>query len=706
MERERVAINYRLLGKDRIFPEQDLGRFGKEAVQPFDELIFVELIVKKVCGAENCSQAYGILKEDPEKKKEAHQRFINELCDIHELRPQEELIMGALRDADGLIERIEDPRFGILGILREEIGVRNEIGAIKDPLDLLLLTFSPKADPALRYEARRKLVLMDLALELAHFREITEDAMDDFLHFLNTHIWEGNLGVAQRLRIVADHSPIDNSCQRVTFIHPSQAEHFRNISTYQRTVTFQMRPWGFIDDQGLVYVEHRLKDTTSLLLKMLARGTDDPLRFDDLLGLKFVLKDRDEIDRFTRYLQEKSQGRLVFQSPDPKYDIGKESKLEMIKIDCKFDGYPFELQFFTIQSYLDSRFKDGIGVEEYSLRKLLDSSAVEYLYPPDIYGIDLRDFREVLIRHVREKARLSATALPRVVPGQQDSEEYTVSNLDHDIARIDEMIYEAGNFIPDYILVIGDAGGFTKLQNAWPGAVVRRFYPEGGRKPPKFPSGKNVLIIVDRVHDDYDYQSLKNSYPNSRMAAFIKALDAPSDLIDYWGKIEETPQQHKFYWEDLELGKEKVINVVFLPYCFDDEGRLLILAQEEKFGGFKLIGGQVEEGDKSLNAALLRELREETMATINMSLRQDIGDYAFEYIVKSRNQPSLKGFVRAVAYPVRNRDSFRLGTKDANVLGFVWVRPEDIAQGLKWESYRRLVPIWVQKISDLTKNIL
>lgn len=285
---------------------------------------------------------------------------------------------------------------------------------------------------------------------------------------------------------------------------------------------------------------------------------------------------------------------------------------------------------------------------------------------------------------------------------------YTVPYLDEDLSNIDKQIYQGGDFIPDCIFLIGDIGGYTKMDAAWPGTRVRRLDTDKHQtKLPKVSPTDNILIFVGKIDKNYDYESTKRAYPNARLASLIKNGNEPEGLVDYYGRIVED-QDIVFYWQNLNLGKEKIINVVCLFYTVDEDGQLLFLANEKASEGtsgrpFKLIGGEVEPSDKSLEAALFRELNEETKAKVDKTKFMTLGDSSYNFVAEEEDQQDLKGYVRAYAYYVNDRYKFLI-SKESEEVHISWVRPTDLAIGLKWDSYKQLVPTWTKKIEETLES--
>ena len=72
--------------------------------------------------------------------------------------------------------------------------ISNEIATTMDPVDLLLIIFDDRYHKKVRFEARRKLVLMNLAGAIYQRERETdiESRFSGFLRFLNEYVWRNN----------------------------------------------------------------------------------------------------------------------------------------------------------------------------------------------------------------------------------------------------------------------------------------------------------------------------------------------------------------------------------------------------------------------------------------------------------------------------------------------------------------------------------
>jgi len=180
------------------------------------ELLLTRKLICQLLEVKSFNQIDKEIFGDPKRKKILNKEFIEKYGAMYGLgnRSFEEIegrVQKSLQEADLVINTFENQETGLLRHLRTSIGITNEIPAIKDPIDLLLIIFSPKASRQLRYEARRKLMFMDMS-----FRSNLETGdhnvqIDNLLRFLNTNLWKGGLGVTDDIEVISEHSPFNYS---------------------------------------------------------------------------------------------------------------------------------------------------------------------------------------------------------------------------------------------------------------------------------------------------------------------------------------------------------------------------------------------------------------------------------------------------------------------------------------------------------------
>jgi len=730
--RERFE-NFRLLGSERLFrntasvpqSEVDTRAFGglkkdfQTAANDQDRLemrlLFAKL--KLLLGVSNLSELQE-LKRNPQWKEATRKRITESLSTAHGVpetpEAREAFLQRSVAEANNVLRLFDHPENGLFRQYRSRLSQINEVECISDPLDLMLMAFSPTVDPRSRFEARRKLVLMEAAMRSISATEPLDEDMDRFLHFLNTHVWKGMTGETRLVELISEHRITDYACEAVFPLEKNPEQKVR-LSNYRRYNAFEMRPFALRGtNEGLTLVEHRKKDIPSLIIKMLRKDTKDPLKVDDYIGLKLVFLEKKHIYHFLETMvaaAQKAGSSVEFQEL---YDTiqnedafrvtnpGSSSALEIVKTHLQLFGMRVELQMHTVRTYLDSRYHDEAGFETYSVRRLFDSGVAGALYPPDMYGLDVNQLKDALLRDRQASVRSSGVDFPpERFPEQKQTVRYTESDLMADTVRIVEQLPE----IPDVIMAIS-AGGMqlaSVLKDIYSNAAIMAVDKHSIETIPSIPKSKNVLI-VDDIGRDYFYAQqalLKN--PHARIAVLVSKgafsnAPLPVEMHDrvHVGRSVKTSEWVSFFWNPAEFEKGYVkLHGVLLPVYRNDSG-LHILAQEMQEGYLKLIGGMKEPGDASLEETVRREMGEEMQRSLVKDKElQSLGDSRFEFVDPQRKFPQI-GFVRAFALEM---DTPELPLPaEQEIHRYVWVTPEEFIERGKWESYKTAMRQWSEKL--------
>jgi hypothetical protein len=62
-----------------------------------------------------------------------------------------------------------------------------------------------------------------------------------------------------------------------------------------------------------------------------------------------------------------------------------------------------ELIIHTNQSYLNYLFQKDIAHDEYEVKRIFDSGVAEFLFPNDIYNLDMPQIRQALLEQFRKR---------------------------------------------------------------------------------------------------------------------------------------------------------------------------------------------------------------------------------------------------------------------------------------------------------------
>jgi hypothetical protein len=82
--------------------------------------------------------------------------------------------------------------------------------------------------------------------------------------------------------------------------------------------------------------------------------------------------------------------------------IGSSQETPMLKFFARIGGMRVEFIIHTNETYLNYRYQKGIAHDEYEVRRLFDSNVAEFLFPEDIYQLDMKLIREKQLASFRK----------------------------------------------------------------------------------------------------------------------------------------------------------------------------------------------------------------------------------------------------------------------------------------------------------------
>ncbi|MGO9445640.1 MAG: hypothetical protein ACLPXB_12800, partial [Thiobacillaceae bacterium] len=158
------------------------------------------------------------------------------------------------------------------------------------------------------------------------------------------------------------------------------------------------------------------------VLKLLRKNEKNPAAaVDDELGLMAVLDSVSDVKRFVRHMTRSAirSGSLmtledisdtltggVYHSSA----VGSSGQTQMLKFFARMGGMRVELIVHTNQSYLNYRFQRDIAHEEYEVKRIFDSGVAEFLFPREIYNLNMDQIRQTLLdqyrRNIENSGRL------------------------------------------------------------------------------------------------------------------------------------------------------------------------------------------------------------------------------------------------------------------------------------------------------------
>ncbi|MDH3392575.1 MAG: hypothetical protein OEL66_01105, partial [Desulfobulbaceae bacterium] len=296
------------------------------------------------------------------------------------------------------------------------IEMTNEIDSNRCPVELLLIIFDDRYHRKARFEAQRKLILMQLAAAIDQRERETdmESKFSRFLDFLNDHVWSPNvrIGELETSFLLSEHRKEDFSCKSVKVIDRDEASRFqwepgRKLTLVKRR---HFRPNG---KEVPIYVTIRKKTAAAKILKLIRKGEENPaIAVDDELGLMGVVDSTAEVKLFHRHLSRsaaRAGSLLTLEEISDNLNgaghhstnIGSSANTPMCKFFARMGGMRVEFILHTNRSYLDYRYRSDVSHDEYEAKRIFDSGVAELLFPPDIYHLDLSDKRREVLRLMR-----------------------------------------------------------------------------------------------------------------------------------------------------------------------------------------------------------------------------------------------------------------------------------------------------------------
>jgi hypothetical protein len=358
------------------------------------------------------------LLEHPDKQLHRSQRACLLLGNMFGLNGTPREIKGRVceyaRTADAVVNSLKAK---ILKPYASFVATTNEIEVANDPVTLLLIMFNDRYHKKARFEARRKLVLMNLAGSIDQRERETgiEEKFSNFLHFLNDYVWSKNLKIGELdiVYLYSQHSDDSFCCTNVRVLTREQGQQVQLAKGSKLTLLKRRRfPAGNRDIP--IYVSIRKKPPEAKVLKLLRKNEKNPaVAVDDELGLMAVLDSVADIKTFQNHLTRSASKANSFMVLEDISDTltgslaykatatGSSSKTEMMKFFARLGGMRVEFIIHTNRSWLNYMYKKDVAHDEYEVKRIFDSGVMELLFPKDIFNLDHEMIRNDMIRRFR-----------------------------------------------------------------------------------------------------------------------------------------------------------------------------------------------------------------------------------------------------------------------------------------------------------------
>lgn len=319
------------------------------------------------------------------------------------------------RTADGVIRYLRNK---VLANYASHIEITNEVDVTSSPVDLLLITYDKRYHKKARFEAKRKLLLMQLAGSIDQRERETaiEAKFSDFLAFLNNYVWSSSalIGELDPVYLLSHHEPENFICKDVRVISPGEAE--KITPEKGRKLTLVKRRNFQVEGRLIpIYVSTRKKPPEAKVLKLLRKAAENPaVAVDDELGLMAVVDSAIDIKTFQKHLTKSAIKADSFMTLEEVSDtisggrhhntnIGSSAKTPMLKFFARMGGMRVEFIIHTNKSYLNYMYQKDVAHDEYEVKRIFDSGVAELLFPAEIYHLNMEKVKGKMIGWFRSR---------------------------------------------------------------------------------------------------------------------------------------------------------------------------------------------------------------------------------------------------------------------------------------------------------------
>ncbi|MFV0437719.1 MAG: hypothetical protein ACK5PS_10070 [Desulfopila sp.] len=320
------------------------------------------------------------------------------------------------RTADAVVNALKGKIFKPYA---SHIDTTNEIEVMNNPIELMLIMFNDRYHKKARFEARRKLQLMNLAATI-HQRENEteiEQKFLTFLNFLNDYVWSPRQKIGEHdvVYLHSRHSEEDFRCLDVRIVDRKTAQSLQPADLTKLTL-LKRRCFSVSGREYPIYVSIRKKPPEAKVLKLLRKNEKNPaIAVDDELGLMAVLDSVADIKIFQKHLTRsaaRANSFLIFEdisdtlTSSTSYNsraTGSSSKTPMMKFFARLGGMRVEFIIHTNRTWLNYMYQQDVAHDEYEVRRIFDSGVAELLFPEDIFLLDHNFIRQDMLELFRRQ---------------------------------------------------------------------------------------------------------------------------------------------------------------------------------------------------------------------------------------------------------------------------------------------------------------
>lgn len=357
--------------------------------------------------------------ENQEARQKIHERsqiLLGNMFGINgNLREIESKLNEYARTANDVITYL---RTKVLAPFSSHIETTNEIQVTSNPLDLLLIFFDDRYHKKARFEAKRKLTLMNLAGSIDQRERETdiECKFSHFLAFLNKFVWSPSMkiGELEIAYLISNHEPETFSCTDVKVVTEDRLASV-DQNKGKKITLIKRRRFSTDGKEHPIYVTIRKKSPEAKVLKLLRKNEKNPaVAVDDELGLMAVLNTINDVKLFQKHLTSSALKIDSFMTLEDISDtltgkeysssaVGSSQKTQMLKFFARLGGIRVEFILHTNMSYLNYIYQRDVAHDEYEVKRIFDTGVAALLFPPDIYRLDHEKIREQQLLRFRRQ---------------------------------------------------------------------------------------------------------------------------------------------------------------------------------------------------------------------------------------------------------------------------------------------------------------
>ncbi|HWY79212.1 MAG TPA: hypothetical protein VNW29_02545 [Candidatus Sulfotelmatobacter sp.] len=315
--------------------------------------------------------------------------------------------------ANDVVEHLND----VLSSSPVNLETINVVKDTYDPVDLILIGLDNRYGQRVRFEAKRKLILMNLAAKIdQREREIhINKRYRKMNEFLDTHVFKGGkIGEARNIALVSTHDTETFATTAVTETLPQKVMEIE-LHPGEKITPLLQRSFTFKGEEIPVQIDTRKKSSVSKVLKMLRKGKENPSEaIGDDVGFMAIFRNRRDIGLFKKHLNacglqagtlldiQDVENTLDGSAHEPQ-SAGSSSKLRQDKSHIMLSGITIEGILHTYDSYTDYLYQREVGHDEFDASRYFDSGVVGLLFPTDIYPYDEDLLKSSTVKNIRSK---------------------------------------------------------------------------------------------------------------------------------------------------------------------------------------------------------------------------------------------------------------------------------------------------------------